>query len=168
MAVTKVATRRVQGTFQEQQAQLLAQQGASKTNQHVDTLRVLNNRKYIPLATDTGNVAAAAYADLLVADITTFLDNGFIIISFSASGIQVTNPGTAFFQLLVDGVVAKGMYTTVPTAGFSFNAAMLIRVAVKKGSHRVKVQWKTNVNSIHINAKTVVEEHAHLLVQEAL
>ncbi len=112
-------------------------------------------------------MAASAYTTLLTANITTVLATGYLVITCSASGIQITNPGTVFLEVLVDGVVAKGCFTSIPTAGFSFNLSMMVRVAVTRGPHVVLLKWKPNVSSAHINAATVVEEHAHMLVQEA-
>lgn len=154
------------GSFPAEQAQRLAQDTARKVNSYADMLNALVNRSYVALATDTGNVAAAAYATLLTANITTVLATGYLIVTFSASGIQNTGSGTLFFQVLVDGVVRKGVYTT-QEAGFSFNAAMVLRVPVTRGAHVVVLQGKTNNASYRINAATTNEEHASLLVQEA-
>lgn len=154
------------GSFAVEQQQRLAQDTARKVNSFADMLNAMVNRSYIALATDTGNVAAAAYATLLTAPITTVLATGFLIITFSASGLQNTSGGTLFFQVLVDGVVRKGCYTT-QEAGFSFNASMVIRVAVTRGAHVVLLQGKTNAGSYRINAATVNEEHADMLAQEA-
>ena len=125
----------------------------------------LANRAYAALATDTGTIAAGAYATLLIANITTTLVKSFLLVSFTASGVQVTTLGTAFFQVLVDGAVVKGTYTTV-AAGSAFAASMVVRVPVSKGAHSVALQWKTSVANARINASTVVEEHAHLYVEE--
>jgi hypothetical protein len=164
---TKISVGRVHtDSYVADTAQAQARTASVKVNAHVDAIAVLNNRSYTALATDTGNVAAAAYAKLIDARITTLLSRGYLIITLSASGTQITNAATVFFQILVDGAVVKGLYTTVPVT-FSFNAAMLVRVPVVKGTHVVTVQWKTNANSVRISAKTVNEEHAHLLVQEA-
>ena len=166
MAAAKVAFRREHGSFQSQQAQVLAQNGVRKTNEHVDVLRVLNNRAYAALVADT-TIGIAAYATLLSARITTLLANGFLIITFSASSVHITNLATTRFQILVDGVVTKGCYVTYPVAGYAASVSMIIRVPVRRGGHVVDVQWKTDNTSARINATSVVEEHAHLLVQES-
>ncbi len=155
------------GSFHVEQQQRLAQDTARKVNSFADTLSALTNRSYVALATDTGNVAAGAYANLVTASITTVLTTGYLVITFSASGIQNASAASLFFQVLVDGVAVKGLFTTVPSAGYSFNVAMVVRRAVMKGAHTVAVQWKTNLNSARINAASVNEEHANLLVQEA-
>lgn len=128
-------------------------------------LVALENRAYVALATDN-TITAAAYATLLTANITTVLTGGYLVITFSASGRKTTGIGSAYFQILVDGIVAKACYSGWGI-NFPFNSGMVVRVAVKKGAHTVLVQWKTDVNSLQINAASVVEEHAHLLVQEA-
>ena len=168
MAAAKVAIQRTHtGSYVADTAQRQAQVATVKTNAHVDTIAVLNNRVYVALATDTGNVAAAAYVTLLTASITTLLERGFLIITFSASGAQAGGAGTNFFQIVVDGTVVKGLYETVANT-FSFNVAMVVRVAVVRGPHTIKLQWKTNVGTHNVNAKTTNEEHAHMLIQEAL
>lgn len=155
------------GSFATEQQQRLAQDTARKVNSFSNMLNAMVNRSYSALATDTGNVAAAAYATLLTAPITTVLVTGFLVVTFSVSGIQNVGAGaTLFFQVLVDGVVRKGCYTTA-SAGFSFNASMVVRVPVTRGAHVVLLQGKTNAGSYHISAATVNEEHAHMLAQEA-
>jgi hypothetical protein len=120
---------------------------------------------YAALATNA-TIGIAAYATLLTADITTVLARSYLAISFSASSVHITNIATTSFQILVDGVVTKGCYVTYGTAGYAESVAMVIRVPVTRGPHRVLLQWKTDNTSARINASTVVEEHAHLLVQE--
>ena len=132
---------------------------------YVRSLLWMTRRTYVALGTDTGNVAAAAYATLLTTTLTTSLARSFLIIHLSASGIQITNAGTVFFQVLVDGAIVKGCYTTVP-ATYSFGASMVVRIPVTQGLHTVILQWKTNVNSAHINALSTTEEHAAMSIHE--
>jgi hypothetical protein len=163
----KLAQRRQHtGVFGADQAQRLAQDAARQVNSHTDMLNALLNRSFTALTTDTGTIAAGAYATLLTANITTVLASGYLLITFTASGVEVTTLGTASFQILVDGVVRKGAYTTVG-AGSAFTAAIVIRVPVTRGAHVVLAQWKTSVANARINAATVNEEHAAMLVQEA-
>ncbi len=132
---------------------------------YVRSLAWLTRRAYVALGTDTGNVAAAAYATLLTTTITTAIERSFLIIAFSASGTQITNAGTVFFQVLVDNDVVKGCYTTIPT-NYSFSASMVVRIPVTRGLHSVLLQWKTNVSSAHINALSTTEEHASMSIHE--
>lgn len=167
MAAAKIAYRRELGTFAVQQAQLQGQAAAAKANQHVDLLRVLNNRVYIALDVDI-SIGIAAYATLLQSNIITILDRGFLLITFTASCVHITNAATIFFQILVDGVVKKGSYATFAAVSSGLNVSMVLMVPVRKGPHNIKLQWKTDNVTARILAKTVVEEHCHLLVQEAL
>ncbi len=162
---TKLAQRMQHSDFAGQQQQRLAQDTARKVNSFNDTLAALTNRAYATLTTDVTN-AVATYATLLTANITTVLASGFLIITISASGGKITNAGTPAFQVVVDGVATKACRTSVPL-NFSFNVAMTVRVAVTRGAHIVLLQWKTDSASAVISAATVVENHAHLLVQEA-
>ncbi len=154
------------GSFTGDNAQRQAQVASIKANEHVDAIAVLNNRSYVALATDN-TFAAAAYATLLTASITTLLARGFIIVTFSASGVQITNVASDEFQIVVDGVVVKGCYVS-NAVNFAFVASMVVRVPVVRGPHTVKLQVKCTANSLRINAKTINEEHAHMLVQEAV
>lgn len=169
MAATKIAQRRELGTFPVQQAQILAQKTAAKTNDHVDALRVLNNRVFVPLLVDTTlGGTAGVYTTLLTATINTILTSGFLYITLTVSGTHPTVANaTIDFRILVDGVLVQGSYDTAGVAGAAFASAILTRVAVKKGAHTVLAQWSTDNNSARINAKTSTQEHANMLVQEA-
>lgn len=129
------------------------------------SVAVLRNRSYVALTTSV-TLAVAAYATLLTATITTLLDRGYLVISFSASAVQTTTTGIVYFQVVVDGTVAKGAFVSI-VAGGAGTASMVVRVPVTKGAHTVLLQWKSSVANARINAASVVEEHAHLLVQEA-
>jgi hypothetical protein len=162
----KIAYRLEPGSFVANQAQRQGQQAAAGVNSAADDIRVLNNRKYVPLATDV-TIGIAAYATLLRADINTFLARGFLIITFTASTAHITNVATTYFQIVLDGTPIKATYTTFQAVPGAQNASIILQVPVRKGAHTVLVQWKTDNTSARINAKTVLEEHAHLLVQEA-
>ncbi len=131
-----------------------------------ERLATLESRAYAALAADT-TILAAAYATLLTARITTVLASGYLVITFSACALKTTAAGYVSFQIVLDGAVVKGAYVTTPAAGTGFNVSMVVRAPVKKGAHVVLLQWKTSTSAAQINAATVVEEHAHLLVQEA-
>lgn len=163
----KVALRREQtGDVSRDRAQALAQRVATAHEQTKDIVAALMNQAYEALAADK-NINIAAYATLLTASITTVLASGHLVVTLTASGVEVASAGTIFFQVLVDGVIAKGVWSTV-AAGAAFSVSLVVRVAVSRGPHAVVVQWKTSVNNARINASTSVEEHAHLLLQEAL
>lgn len=125
----------------------------------------LTKRGYAAL--DAAKTASGTYADLLSATITTVLGTGFLLIQFSASGIQNTSAGTVFFKIRLNGVDVKGLYKTV-AAGYSFNVAMLVRTPVAARAHTVTVQWKTNVATATIDPVTTLEEHASLWLEEAV
>ncbi len=167
MASAKLAYRLEQGTFRDNQAQRLGQQAAAQSNSLVDQVRALNNHVYVPLRTDQTLAVSAAYATLLEGNINTILARGNLLITFTASAVHITNVATIYFQIVVDGVVQKGSYATYQVVPTALNVSMMILVPVVRGQHTVKLQWKTDNNSARINAKTIVEEHAHLLVQEA-
>ncbi len=118
---------------------------------------------YVALAADV-TINIAAYATLLTANITTATGT-LLNIRWSAAATNAA-AASAFYQVLVDGVVTKGCRADIAAAGGT-NSGMIIQVAVAPGAHTVLLQWKTNVNATKINAATVVEQHAHLLVQEA-
>lgn len=168
VATTGKLAQRLQhtGVFAQDQAQRLAQDTARKSNAHVDMLAVLTNRAYTALAADV-IIGAAAYAPLLTANITTTLAAGFLIITWSVSTVHPTAIATTYLQVVVDGVVIKGAYWTAPTAAYAGCLSMVVRVPVTRGAHVVQLQWKTDGASARISAKTINEEHAHMLVQEA-
>lgn len=170
MAAPKLALRlQHTGAFARDQEQRLAQQAAAKTNLHVDTLAVLANRGYIALAADTTLAGSAGvYTTLLSASVTTTLKNGFLIVTFTASGTHPTTANsTVYFKLFVDGVFVRGAYVTTGIAAAAFAAPILARVPVTAGSHVVRIDWSTDNNSARINANSNVNEHAALLAQEA-
>jgi len=165
--IGKLAVRRVHtGDFKVDQQQRLAQAAAVVTNSHRDMLLALVNRSYVELTTDFTQAGTATYATLLTANITTVLATGYIITTFSVSGVQLTNASAEVFQVTVDGVATKGCYQSTILNG-AFSAAMVIRTAVTRGPHVVRLQSKVNNNTMRISAATVNEEHAHMLVQEA-
>lgn len=125
----------------------------------------LTRRAYTALATDITLATSASYATLLSTTLATDLRDSFIVAHFTASGVHLTAQGTTLFRVVVDGAAQKGAWTTVG-AGFAFTAAVLVRVAVSKGMHTIKVEWRTDANSARINASTVTEEHASLHVHE--
>lgn len=171
-AVTATLARKVAfraehtGNAGQDRAQRLAQQTATAHEQTKNVVAALMNHAYATLVTDT-TIATAAYATLLTATITTVLPTGHLVLSFSASGGKTTGAGTAFFELFVDGVLVKGCYVQVPL-NVAFATSMVARAAVSKGTHTVLLKWRTDVSSLRINAASIGEEHAHLLVQEAL
>lgn len=154
------------GSFHVEQQQRLAQDTARKVNTQADVLNALINRSYAALATDFTQASTATYATLLTANITTVLARGYLVITFSASGQQITNASVDVFQVAVDGAAVKGCYTSTPLNGV-FAVGMVVRVPVARGAHVVTLQTKVNSNSLTIHAASVNEEHAHMLVQEA-
>lgn len=154
------------GSFHVEQQQRLAQDTARKVNSYADMLNAMVNRGYVALAADVTLATSATYATLLTANITTVLAGGFLIITWSASGDQITSAGTVLLRVTVDGVLVKGCATTIPLT-FSWNASQVLRVPVARGPHVVKLTWRTNVSSVRILAATAPESHAHMLVQEA-
>ncbi len=64
-------------------------------------------------------------------------------------------------------MVLKGLKASI-VATYAFPASMIARVAVSQGTHTVRVDWLTDTASVQVNPVTTVENHAHLLVQEAL
>ncbi len=127
----------------------------------------LESNAYVALKTDI-STASATYATILTASITTVAAHSFLNILFTASGSRITNAGTAFFQVLVDGVVVKGCQSTVPSAGISygFNVALVVLAPVIAGRHSVVVQWKTDSATSQISAASSVTEHAAVSIHE--
>lgn len=129
-------------------------------------IRVLKNRTYVALGVDV-TVAAGAYAKLIETTITTSLASGFLDVIVSTSGQELAAVGTKWFLVLVDGKAVKGAHTTSPAAGYAFSLAMFVRIPITAGKHTVTLQWKTDAGSGRINAKSIPEEHATMLVREA-
>lgn len=146
-------------------AQLLARQNTQSHEQTRIIVAALMNRVFAALAVDVA-IGVAAYVALLSTTITTVLAKGNIDIHFTASGANSTATANARFLVLVDGVAVKGTYGFT-NAGDAFSAALVVRVAVTAGPHTIAVQWKSDAGAARINAKSVQEEHAHLLVAEA-
>lgn len=165
--IGKLAVRRVHtGEFKVDQQQRLAQQAAQKLNSQADMLNAMLNRGYGALAVDTTLATSASYATLATATITTVLASGYLLITATASGVQLTNAAVDQFQITVDGVVIKGCYQSSAING-GFSVALVVRVAVTRGLHTVLWQAKCTSSSLRVNAATVNDEHAHVLVQEA-
>lgn len=154
------------GDTSQDRAQRLARDVANAHELTKAFVAILANRSYAALATDT-TIAAAAYATLLTAQIMTLAPTGFLLVTFTASGLKTTAQGTISFQVLLDGVPVKGMHVG-EGASFQFSASMLVRAPVKAGPHTVQLQWQTNISGAQINAASVNEEHASMLVQESV
>jgi hypothetical protein len=146
-------------------AQVMAQRVGAAHEQTKAYVQVLANRVYGALTVDT-TTASGTYSTLITASITTLLATGFLLIHVSACGDKTTNAGIISLQVVVDGVVAKGTYTAV-AANSQFAVPLQWRVAVAKGPHVVTLQWKTSTANATINAVSVNEEHATMLVQES-
>lgn len=130
------------------------------------TVQALANSAYVALTTDYTQAATATYATIISTTITTVLPSGYLVITFSVSGQQITNASTDVFRATVDGVAAGGCYQSTIVSGV-FSASVVTRVAVTRGPHTIALQSKVNNNSLTIHALTVPgEEHAHLFVQE--
>ncbi len=127
-------------------------------------LEWLSRRAYVALATDV-TIGVAAYAKLIETTITSARAKSFLVVHLTASFGKITNAGTVSFQVLVDGVVAKGCRKSTPVT-FSDSVAMVVRVPVSRGMHTVTVQWKSDTASATIAAATVVENHAAMTVHE--
>lgn len=167
----RVALRREQtGDVSKDRAQALAMRVATAHEQTKDVVSALANRTLVSLSTDnTLAGSAGVYTDLLTTTLTSVLHDGHLDILFTASGTHPTTANaTTYFRVLVDGVFASGCYFTNGIANAAWAQSILTRVAVSKGPHTVLVQWSTDNNSARINAATSVNEHASLLVQEAL
>ncbi len=130
---------------------------------YVRSLRWLERRAYAALSTNA--TSTTSYVTLLEATISSDLVRSSLEVTFSACGGKITNAGTVSFQVLVDGTVVKGCRTSVPL-NFSFTASLLARVAVSRGMHTVKVQWKADTASATLSASSTVENHAALTVHE--
>jgi hypothetical protein len=146
--------------------QRLAQATASAHELTKTIVAALMNRVYAALAVDV-TIGIAAYAALFSATITTLLPTGNLDIIFTASGANSTATANMRFLVLVDNVSVGGTYGFT-NAGQTFCSTIAVRVPVKAGKHVVTVQWKSDAGAARINAKTVAEEHAHLLLQESI
>jgi hypothetical protein len=126
--------------------------------------QLTQNRAYAALAIDT-TAGVSTYATLLTATITTALTNGYVLITFTASGLQLTSTGTVYFQVVVDGKVIKGTHATV-AGGQAWCVSMIVRVPVTSGLHTVLLQWDSDVTGARINGKSANEDHAQMVVEE--
>ncbi len=132
---------------------------------YVRSLLWLTRRAYVELATDKLLATSASFATLLTTTITTDQRDGYIVVNFTASGIKLTGAGTAYFQIVVDGVTKKGAAVGV-ALNFKFGIALTQRIAVSAGLHTVRIDWRTDVSSLSIAAVTRVEDHAAMTVHE--
>lgn len=120
---------------------------------------------YVQQAADI-TITVAAYAKLFEVAIQKVQVGTRLRIHFGASFLQLTNPGGAYFQVKLDGVIQKGTYVSTSVAGTAYNAHLSLIVPAAEGRRIVTVEWKCAVNSLRIAAKTIVEEHATLIVEE--
>lgn len=163
----KVAVRlEYTGQAAQDRAQRMAQQVGQAHEATKSVVEALANHTFTRLSTDNTLATSATYATLLTTTITTKLSSGNILITATASGQKITAVGTAYFRLLVDNVAAKGVYTTSQAVPNAWSISIVHRVAATRGAHTVALQWRTDSNSLRINASSVTEEHASLLVQE--
>jgi hypothetical protein len=119
---------------------------------------------YAALATDA-TTTSATYVTLLTTQITTLLERGYLLITMTASGAQITSNAVNRMRVVVNGVALKGTYS-VTTANQTWCLALVVRVAVTRGTHTVLLQWNTDAGTMRISGLTLPEEHAHLVVEE--
>ncbi len=163
----KVAMRvELTGNAPGDRAQRMAQVVGQAHEQTKGVVAALANVAYVELATDVSLGASAAFSPLISIKITSTLDAGALVVTFTASSAQLTNSGNTYFRIVVDGVVRKGTRGQI-AAGFGLNSAIVQRIPVTRGPHTVVVQWSADNNTARINAKSLTYEHANLLVQEA-
>lgn len=124
---------------------------------------------FVEQATDVA--AGAAFADLLVAAITTGANK--ISIAFSAGiGLSFTVLGilsTVSFRILLDGVPLRGTSTSASLTGLKGSAALQLQTPVTAGPHTVTLQWKVVGVAAAADIRPVTAsdfEHASLLVEE--
>lgn len=88
---------------------------------------------------------AVVFADppLLELSITAG-DAGFLLIWFTASVSAATNNRTAYFRVLVDGVVQRGAAARLATGSQPQAVGISLRVPVAAGARVVKVQWRVD------------------------
>lgn len=127
----------------------------------------LANQSYVALTTDKTLATSASYATLLTASINSVLPSSSLVITVTTSCAKITNAGTGFFRVLVDNVTAKGAAESCSAVPEAWSSSILMRVPVTQGTHTVALQWRTDTNSLRINAASAAEEHASMLVQEA-
>ena len=125
----------------------------------------MTKRAYVALATDA-TTSSATYAALLATTFTSVNENSFLVVQFTVSGVKVTNNGNVAFRVVVDGVATKGITTYGAIGAAGIVGTILLRVAVTRGLHAIRVDWLTTTVSARISAATVVEEHASLHVCE--
>lgn len=155
------------GNASGDRAQRMAQQVSQSHEITKELVQALANYAYAELAADvTLGASAGVYSDLLTVNLATSLPSGSLTITFSTSSTHVTNTGSNYFRVMVDGVAKRGAYATIGTLNFGVCALQVLRVPVTAGNHVVKLQWSTDFSSARINAKSSVAEHANLLVQE--
>jgi hypothetical protein len=130
----------------------------------VRSLLWVRQRAYVALGTDA-TTTSATYVTLLETTITTVLERGYLLMTMTASGAQITNNAVNRMRFVLDGVPQKGCYT-VTTANQTWSMALIVRASVVRGSHTVLLQWNTDAGTMRISGLSLPEEHASVHLQE--
>jgi hypothetical protein len=117
------------------------------------------------LTVDT-STTSTTYVDLMSVTITTGTNS--VIIQFSSSCTTNVSGDWCEFQLLIDGVITRGLAIWTDTAGVADSGALVYKSSVlSAGSHTFNIQWHVGTaGTAQIRPVTTVLEHATLYVEE--
>ena len=107
---------------------------------------------------------STTFTDLLTVNITT--TGGDLLIQASAGFKQSNDQQSVYFQVLIDDIVQRGAGATCRNQDIRGSMSIVLKRAVAAGARVVKLQWRVSANTGSVNAATVPEEHASLLVSE--
>ena len=126
----------------------------------------------VVLQTDSAEVTtdttspSTSFVDLLTVNMTTGAN--FIIIDVTASLSTDGANNNAQIRILVDGASKGGGGEDLRTSGVASSFAIKKRIPITAAAHVIKLQWRTNSNTLQCRPITgaVDVEHASLVVQE--
>lgn len=142
---------------------VLQRSGTSISGATVASLNYLRQAVFAEISTNT-TTTSTTFTNLLSQNITT--QAGFLLINLTISASNASANRTINFQILVDGVVKRGLSVRVSASGVAESGALVLKVPVTAASHTVLVQWSVLSSTGQIRPTTTVTEHCSLLIQE--
>lgn len=120
---------------------------------------------FLDLAADV-TTTSTTYVDMTGMSLTVNTDDNPLLCWFSVSG-DASAAALLKFQVLIDGVVARGTHFRSVASGFGHTAQLVFRSSVlTRGQHVVKIQWNTSTGTGRVRPVTNIRDHASLLIEE--
>lgn len=141
----------------------LQRAGTSIIGASVASMNYLRQTVFAEISTNT-TTTSTTFTNLLSQAITT--QSGFLLINLTISASNSAANRTVSFQVLVDGVVRRGLSVRVSATGVAESGGLVLRVPVTAATHTVAVQWSVSSSTGQIRPTTTVTEHCSLLLQE--